>query len=112
VLPALALVVVVLFGVARAIGDQLAVEDAARVGARAAARGESPAEVQRLVTSVAPRGATVSVAREGGLVTVVVRVDVRPLGSTARFLPDLTVRARAVAADESELSSRRLDGMP
>jgi Flp pilus assembly protein TadG len=101
VLPALALVVVVLFGVARAVGGQLAVEDAARVGARAAARGETTAEIERLTASVAPPGAAVTVSRVGGLVRVEVSAQVPPLGATARFVPDLSVRARAVASDES-----------
>lgn len=101
VLPVLVLVVAVLLGLARAIGGELAVEDAARVGARAAARGEAPAAVLRLATAVAPAGSTVTVSRAGGLVTVRVTSRIAPLGSTARLLPELTVAASAVALDES-----------
>lgn len=101
VLPALVLVMVVLLGVAHLIGSQLAVEDAARVGARAAARGESDGVVTRLADSVAPAGSDVTVVRTGGLVTVSVRAVVRPLGPTVRFVPSITVAAQAVAADES-----------
>ena len=105
VLPALVLVMVVLLGVAHLVGGQLSVEDAARIGARAAARGESDSVVARLADSVAPAGSDVAVVRAGGLVTVSVRAVVRPTGPTARFVPSIALAARAVAADESVLSS-------
>lgn len=101
VLPVLVLVVALLLGVTRAVSVELSVQDAARVGARAAARGESSAEVRRLAAAAAPVGATVSVSIAGGLVYVVVRAEVRPLGAAARFLPVLDVAARAVAVDEA-----------
>jgi Flp pilus assembly protein TadG len=104
VLPVLVLIVAVLIGLARAVGGELAVQDAARVGARAAARGESPAEVLRLATAVAPAGSWVTVSRAGGLVTVRVTSQIAPLGTTARLLPQLTVAASAVALDESVAS--------
>jgi Flp pilus assembly protein TadG len=101
VLPVLVLVVAVLLGLARVISGELAVEDAAGVGARAAARGESAGEVVRLASKVAPPGAVVSVKRGGGLVTVRVTAVLAPPGAAARLLPELTVTASARALDES-----------
>ncbi len=103
VLPALVLVVAVLFGITRGIDAELSLQDAARIGARAAARGEPLTEVQRLAATVAPAGATVEVTHTGGLVDVVVRARVPPLGSAARFLPLLDLSARSVAADDAGL---------
>jgi Flp pilus assembly protein TadG len=101
VLPSLLLVVMILLGVTRLIGSQLAVEDAARLAARAAARGDSLDVVVRAARSVAPPGTAVSVVRGGGLVTVEVTADVHPAGAAGRFVPQITVAARAVAADEA-----------
>jgi Flp pilus assembly protein TadG len=101
VLPVLVLVVAVLLGLARVISGELAVEEAAGVGARAAARGESAGEVVRLASKVAPPGAAVSVERRDGLVTVRVSAALSPLGLAARLLPELTVTASARALDES-----------
>ena len=109
VLPVLVLVLVALMGVAHAVGVQLTVQDAARVGARAAARGESQAEVERLTRSVAPAGSAITVSRSGGLVRVDVVAQVAPFGAAARLVPELTVDAQAVAADESTDS---LGGIP
>ena len=109
VLPVLVLVLVALMGVAHAVGVQLTVQDAARVGARAAARGESQAEVERLTRSVAPAGSAVTVSRSGGLIRVDVVAQVAPFGAAARLVPELTVDAQAVAADESTDS---LGGIP
>jgi Flp pilus assembly protein TadG len=53
-----------------AAGEQLACTDAARAGARAAARGESAEAVQVLVRSVAPPGASISTTSAAGSVTV------------------------------------------
>ena len=50
--------------------EQLACTDAARAGARAAARGESAEAVQALVRSVAPPGAMTSATSAAGSVTV------------------------------------------
>ena len=104
VLPVLVLVLVALMGVAHAVGVQLTAEDAARVGARAAARGESQGEVERLTRSVAPAGSVVTVSRSGGLVRVEVVVQVISFGASARLVPELTVDAHAVAADESTIA--------
>jgi hypothetical protein len=69
--------------------------DAARAGARAAARSEAPAEVLRVTRAAAPGGAEVSVGRDGDLVRVRVTVP------QPRFPVEL--RAEAVALDENVL---------
>lgn len=99
VLPVLVLVLALLVTGARVIAAQLACQDAARVGARTAARGEPADEVLRQTRAVAPRGAEVRVERGGDLVRVRVSARVRPLGAAAR-LPGFVVTGRAVAADE------------
>ena len=100
VLPALVLVFALLVSGTRAVAAQLACQDAARVGARAAARGEPIGEVTRLARAVAPRGAAVGVEQVAGLVRVRVAARVHPFGP-ASALPEVTVVGRAVAMDES-----------
>jgi len=66
--------------------------DAARAGARAAARSEAPGAVARVTRQAAPAGARVSVSRDGEMVRVRVTVPM------PRFPVGLT--AEAVALDE------------
>ena len=73
----------------------LQVTDAARVGARAASRGESGIEVRRQVYALAPDGADVDVRRRGRSVTVT--VSSRARGPAAWFPglhPDSSATAR------------------
>ena len=74
--------------------------DAAGAGARALARGESPAAVSRVVAQVAPRGAKVRLSREGDLVVVEVHTTVPLPGPWSRDGPGLAVGDRAVAVAE------------
>lgn len=67
--------------------------DAARAGAREAARSEAPADVLRAAAASAPAGARVSVRREGDLVRVRVVVP------APRFPVTLTAEAAALAED-------------
>lgn len=78
VIPALLLVLACcLSGLGLAV-DQLRCVDAARVAARAASRGEPPAEAIDLARRLAPAGAEVTVARpDGETVRVVVRAPAR-----------------------------------
>jgi len=99
-LPALALLLVFLLSVARAATTQLNAQDAARLAARAAARGESSAEVERLAGQVAPGGSVVTVRRLDGLLRVEVTAQVRPLGASLAWLPTINVAGSAVAAVE------------
>jgi hypothetical protein len=97
-LPALVLVTAVaLWGVAVA-SVQLTCTDAARAGARAAARGESLSAVRAVVREAVPDGATVEVRRDEATVRVDVSAPVRP--AAAIGLPPLIVRAHVAAPTE------------
>jgi Flp pilus assembly protein TadG len=96
VLPVLLLVLAGVVAVLVVVGAQLRCVDAAREGARAAARGDDDVAVRTAASGAAPAGAEVAVER-GERVTVTVRASVAPLGP----LPLRTeVSARAVAAAE------------
>jgi hypothetical protein len=75
--------------------DQVRCVDAARVGARSAARGDGPGAAGAVAARSAPDGASVAVAVSGSEVTVTVGVTRTILGLGA-----FTVRAAATAAVE------------
>ncbi|MFK4111663.1 TadE family type IV pilus minor pilin [Streptomyces sp. NPDC002176] len=83
-----------------AVAAQIQCVDAARAGARAAARQDPPDEVVRLAREAAPSGATVGVVREGERVRVT--VVARPPVLTG--LP-FEVREEAVAAAEEAVGA-------
>ncbi|MEX2982997.1 TadE family type IV pilus minor pilin [Streptomyces sp. C36] len=77
---ALALPVLTFFALAllwgvMASAAQIQCVDAARAGARAAARSDPPSAAVAAARSAAPRGARISLGREGDLVRVRVRAD-------------------------------------
>ncbi|MFD4526677.1 TadE family type IV pilus minor pilin [Streptomyces sp. NPDC058470] len=72
VLPALVLVAMSLVWALLAASAQIQCQDAARAGARAAARQDSPDAVLTTTRRAAPRGARVEMSREGDLVRVTV----------------------------------------
>jgi hypothetical protein len=80
VLPVLLLVLAGAVAAVTVVGAQLRCVDAAREGARAAARGEDVATVRALVLRAAPAGMTVSVVVDGGDVRVGVSGRITPLG--------------------------------
>ena len=82
-----------------ATAAQLACVDAARTGARAAARSEAPAQVRAVALSVAPRGAQVTVRRTDDRVHV--RVRARSLGPVPLAV---TLHAEATALAEDRPS--------
>jgi Flp pilus assembly protein TadG len=94
VLPVLLLVLAGAVAAVVVVGAQLRCVDAAREGARAAARGEPVAAVTEIVRRAAPAGVAVSVTRAGDEVRVSVGVDVAPLGPVPLRVP---VAAEAVA---------------
>ncbi|MFI2436564.1 TadE family type IV pilus minor pilin [Streptomyces sp. NPDC018693] len=77
------------------VATQIQCVDAARTGARAAARQDPPDAVVGLTRATAPRGARVTVSREGDRVRVVVVAKPPALG----VLP-FEVREEAVAMAE------------
>lgn len=99
-MPALALVLLLcLWGIASGAA-MLRCSDAARLAARAMARGDSDFEVRRLIASTAPDGASSELYRQSATVTVVVRTTVARPGALRFLIPALSVRGRAVAPTE------------
>ncbi len=100
VLPVLLVVLAAAVFVLACVSAQLRCADAAHLAARAAARGDAPADVVTVGRSVAPSAAEVTVERRGGQVHVLVAAEVRPFGSGLSVLPPVRVTGRAVALDE------------
>ncbi|NKZ03193.1 TadE family type IV pilus minor pilin [Actinomadura latina] len=97
-LPALVLITAVALWGLSAASVQLTCTDAARTGARAAARGESLTAVRELVVRAVPKGATVQVRRDETTVRVDVSAPVAPPAAVG--LPPLTVQAHVAAEAE------------
>jgi Flp pilus assembly protein TadG len=97
VLPVLLLVLAGAVAAVTVVGAQLRCVDAAREGARAAARGEATAVVEALVSRTAPDGATTTVSAGERDVRVTVTARIAALGPVPLRL---TVSAEAVAARE------------
>ncbi|MGI8612371.1 MAG: TadE family type IV pilus minor pilin [Nocardioidaceae bacterium] len=95
VVVAVALVWVVGLGIA-----QVRCLDAAREGARLAARGEPDSAVHAAVERSAPHGSAVTVATEDGEVTVTVSVQAVPDLPLLGGLPGVQLDASATAALE------------
>lgn len=93
-LPAVVMVLVVVFLAATAAIGQVRCADAARAGAREAALGSAVAQVQATAEHLAGVGATVAVTREGPW--VVVRVS-RPVASFGWLGRGLVASGRAQA---------------
>ncbi len=97
VLPVLLLVLAASVAAVTVVGAQLRCVDAAREGARAAARGEPVAIVETLVARAAPDGAVTAVAVTAEEVRVTVSTPIAPLGPVPLRI---TVSAEAVALRE------------
>lgn len=97
VLPVLLFVLSAAVAAVTLLGAQLRCVDAAREGARAAARGEPDAAVSALVSRLTPDGAATRVSGDGEEVRVTVTLRVAPLGP----LPlAVTLSGAAVAVRE------------
>ncbi len=102
VLPVLVLFTAMLLWGLMAAAAQIRCVDAARAGARSAARSEPEAAAVAAAAGVAPAGAAVAVRRDGELVRV--RVTARSLGpGRLAGLLSVDVGAEAAALDESTL---------
>lgn len=99
-LPVLVVVLAAAIWVLACVAAQLQCVDAARAAARAAARGDTAADVRTVGERLAPRGATVLVRGGDAIVAVEVSAQVRPFGRTLTVLPAMAVRGRATAAVE------------
>ncbi len=80
VLPVLLMVLAGAVAAVVVVGAQLRCVDAAREGARAAARGDEHGRVVALAAQAAPDGARTDVAGDGESVRVTVSATVSPLG--------------------------------
>lgn len=96
-LPAVVVALALVLGVAQVGAAQVRSLDAARAGARRAARGDTPGSVVAAARAVGPRGAAVAVSRSGSTVRVTVAAPVR---LSLPGAPVLTVRSSAVADAE------------
>ncbi|MFD3638447.1 TadE family type IV pilus minor pilin [Streptomyces griseus] len=95
VIPVLVAFVMALLWALMAASDQIRCVDAARAGARAAARSEPEAAVREAARAAAPHGARVEVGRAGDLWRVRVEAPTPGPGVLA-----LTLRAEAAALAE------------
>ena len=99
-LPSLGLVLMAAVWLVAAASLQARCAEAARLGARAAARGDSTDAVVAVATAGLPRGAKAVVTTSGDTVTVRVEVTFQPGGPTANLLPGVVVQGSATAATE------------
>jgi len=101
VLPVLALLLAVALWSIAVAGAQLRCVDAARDGARAAARGEADTAVVAAAQAAAPPGADVMVSHAGARIIVVVRARVGPASGALSAIPAPVAAATAIAESES-----------
>jgi Flp pilus assembly protein TadG len=99
VLPALVLIIGAGLSMISIMLAQVQCVDAAREGARAAARGEAPAQVRTLAARAAPAAASVDVGTGEDQVQVTVSARAGRIGG---LLPTFHVTATAVALREPE----------
>jgi hypothetical protein len=98
--PALVVVLAVALWGVSAAAAQVACVDAARAGARAAARGEPQSEVRAAVLRAAPPRAHVTLSHDPATARVVVRAEAQP--PLKGLFPALKLSAQAIAATEPE----------
>jgi len=104
VLPVLVFVLAAALAAVSVVTAQMRCTDAAREGARAAARGESSAAVLRIAASSAPDASTVTVDQDGETVTVQVTASVPLFPGLG---PSMTVSDSATAALEPGVDAAR-----
>lgn len=105
VIPVLVIFVLALLWALMAAAAQIRCVDAARAGARAAARSEPEAQVREAALSAAPQRARVEVERAGELWRVTVAAPVPGPGPLA-----VTLSSEAVAAAEDLVAATGMAG--
>jgi hypothetical protein len=103
VLPVLAAVTLGLVWLLAVGAAQVRTVDAARETARAVARGDDRGAAVSRGVRVGPTGTRISVRAGDVQVVATARARVTGPGGLFRFLPGVTVRARAVAATEGSV---------
>jgi hypothetical protein len=99
-LPTLVLLLGVGLWLQSAVALQARCQDAARAGARAAARGDADGAIRAALLGVLPPGAEVGISRAGRMVTVSVRAIPSVPGALASLVTPPSVAGSASAADE------------
>lgn len=105
ILPSLLLLLALCLGVVIAASAQLACADAARLGARALARGESDQRAQELALSAAPEGADIDLEGSSDMARVTVRAELA-VGSVV----SIPVQLHGTAAVPMEPGPAEVDG--
>lgn len=100
-LPTLVVVLTIGVWLQSAVALQARCLDAARAGARAAARGDPDGTVRARLAAVLPSGSSVAIGHGDGQVTVTVRTRARPPAGISAFVGAPAVGAAATAADEA-----------
>lgn len=102
VMPALVLIIVMVIGVGALGLAQLRAYEAARAGAREAARGEPVAEVRRSAASAAGKDSNVTIGKDGEYTTVT--VTVRTPKTIRKLVPEVQAvqKARTEGAESKE----------
>ncbi len=99
-LPTLMLIIGVGIWVQSVVALQARCQDAARAGARAAARGDPDAAIRSAIGAALPAGAQLSIRRSGSQVTVSVRAAPAVPGVLASLVSAPSVTGSATAEDE------------
>jgi hypothetical protein len=109
-MPSLVVVLAAAVGLLHAVGAELRCADAARLAARAAARGEPAAAVVAQARAAAPAGSTVSVTRKGDTYDVSVTARLGIPGPWSGSGPHWEVSG--AASGPAEPDSAQLDSAP
>ncbi|WP_250292857.1 TadE family type IV pilus minor pilin [Frankia sp. CiP1_Cm_nod1] len=100
-IPSLILVLLIAIWVVGAVSVRAQCAEAARIGARAAARGETDEVVRAWAGRAAPQGSTVSVSRATDSVVVQVRFQARATGVLERIAPTIEITMSSTAPAEA-----------
>lgn len=101
-LPTLMLILVVALWLQSAVALSARCQDAARAGARAAARGDPDGTIRSALGTVLPAGTQVGIRRSASQVTVSVRAPVLVPGGLASLVDAPTVTGSATAIAEQD----------
>ena len=104
-LPTLAIVLVIGIWLQSAVALRARCLDAARAGARAAARGDGDPEIRSQLAAYLPRGAAVLIAHVGRQVTVSVATQVTAPAGISSLVGSPNVTATATGAVEDSADS-------
>jgi Flp pilus assembly protein TadG len=100
-LPTLAIVLVLGIWLQSAVAVRAQCLDAARAGARAAARGDPDTTIRTRIDAALPPGASVAIGHTGQQVTVTITTRVTPPAGLAALVGAPTVTASATALAEA-----------